>query len=268
MSGTEPAPDGRDRRGAPHPWRDYLDWFHDQRPGITTETLGTADRGGSDPYGWALEPIGTSPLLIDIACGDAPIFTRSSSPGWIGFDVSESELRRARVQGAHRLVRADATRIPLATGSAPAVICSMALMIIQPLDAVLAEIGRVLTPDGTAVALIPGGWPLTPRDLHRYARLMLALRRPRLSYPNDLRLTDLRSHSQQAGLEVVDDRRRRFSLPLPDREAAARFVASLYLPGVSPARYAEAARRAQLWAPARIGIPLRRITLRPQVRSG
>lgn len=30
-------------------------------------------------------------------------------------------------------------------------------MVVQPLDAVLAEIRRVLTPDGPAVALLPGG---------------------------------------------------------------------------------------------------------------
>lgn len=264
MTGTDPAANGREHRAPGQTWRDYLEWFHHDRPGITTDTLGTARHHGTDPYQWALEPLGTPPRLIDIACGDAPIFDRKPAPGWIGVDTSTSELNRGQAHGAQSVIRADATRIPLATGSAPAVICSMALMIIQPLDAVLAEIRRILTPDGTAVALLPGGWPLTARDLYHYAQLMTALRRPRLAYPNDRQLTRLRAHSHKAGLDIVYDRRRRFALPLPDNEAAERFIASLYLPGVHPARYTHAASRATRWVPGTIGIPLRRITLRPQ----
>lgn len=261
---TDPGAHRRDDPPAGRTWREYLEWFHDDRPGITADTLGTAHRDGTDPYRWALEPLGRPSRLVDLACGDAPTFDRSPSPGWVGLDASSSELRRARRHRAHRLIQADVAHIPLATGSAPAVICSMALMILQPLDAVLAEIRRVLTPDGTAVALIPGGWPLTARDLYRYSQLMVALRRPRLAYPNDRQLTRLRTYSRQAGLEVVDDRRRRFALPLPDHEAAERFVTSLYLPGAGPARTARAAGRAAQWVPAAIGIPLRRITLRPR----
>jgi SAM-dependent methyltransferase len=266
---TDPAVNRRDHRATGQTWRDYLEWFHHDRPGVTTDTLGTDYHDGTDPYRWALEPLGPRPTrLIDIACGDAPIFDRSPSPGWVGIDTSNSELRQARRHGAPRLIRADVTQIPLATGSAPAVICSMALMIVQPLDAVLAEIRRVLTPDGTAVALLPGGWPLTARDLYRYTQLMITLRRPRLAYPNDRHLARLRAYSRQARLEIVDDRRRRFALPLPDHEAAERFVASLYLPGAQPARTTRAAGRAATWVPGAIGIPLRRITLRPQGAPG
>lgn len=265
---TDPAANRRNHRATGQTWRDYLEWFHHDRPGITTDTLGTARHDGTDPYHWALQPLGRPPRLIDLACGDAPIFDRSPSPGWVGIDTSSSELRQARKHRAHPLIQADVTQIPLATGSAPAVICSMALMIVQPLDAVLAEIRRVLTPDGTAVALLPGGWPLTARDLYRYAQLMITLRRPRLAYPNDRHLTRLRAYSRQAGLEIVDDQRRRLALPLPDREAAERFVASLYLPGVHPARTTRAAGRAAQWVPGAIGVPLRRITLRPQGAAG
>ena len=264
MTATDQAVDRQERLAVGQAWRDYLERFHHDRPGITTDTLGTAHHDGTDPYQWALEPLGTPPRLIDIACGDAPIFDRTPSPGWVGLDTSTSELHRARTHEAPSLIQADATRIPLATATAPAVICSMALMIIQPLDAVLAEIRRVLTPDGTAVALLPGGWPLTGGDLYRYTQLMITLRRPRLAYPNDRHLTRLRTHTHQAGLAIVDDRRRRFALPLPDNQAAERFVASLYLPGVHPARYQRAASRATRWVPGAIGIPLRRITLRPQ----
>lgn len=265
---TDPAVNRRKQPAPSERWRDYLEWFHHHRPGITTDTLGTAHHNGTDPYQWALEPLGNPPRLIDIACGDAPIFDRQPSPGWVGVDTSTSELHRARTRGGQPLIRADATRIPLATGSAPAVICSMALMIIQPLHAVLAEIRRVLTPDGTAVALLPGGWPLTTRDLYRYTQLMIALRRTHLAYPNDRDLTRLRTHTRQAGLDIVDDRRHRFALPLPDDGTAERFVASLYLPGIQTERQALATTRAARWAPGAIGIPLRRVTLRPRALAG
>lgn len=261
---TDPVARGRERRQSRQAWRDYLDWFHHDRPGITTETLGTAGHTGTDPYQWALEPLGEPERLVDLACGDGPVHTRRPAPGWVGIDASASELHGARARGARPLVRADATHIPVATGSAPAVVCSMALMIIQPLDAVLAEIRRILTPDGTAVALVPGGWPLTARDLYRYAQLMVVLRRTRLAYPNDWPLGRLRAHSAHAGLDIVDDRRRRFALPLPDRGATDRFTSSLYLPGVPVTRQVRAASRAARWVPGEIGLPLRRITFRPR----
>lgn len=274
QTGGGPAggPDGGPAAGAatapgPGPgWREYIERFHHARPGITSDTLGTASDGGTDPYLWALEPLDHPPRLVDIACGDGPLHARSPSEGWVGVDASVSELHRARAQGAPRLIRADATRLPIATGSTPAVICSMALMIIQPVDRALAEIRRILTDDGTAVILMPGGRPLTAGDLWRYSRLMITLRRTRLAYPNDRALLRLRAAATAAGLEPVEDRRRRFDLPLPDSGAAERFIASLYLPGIDEARYRHAATRARSWVPSTIGIPLRRITLkaRPQ----
>lgn len=244
-------------------WRQYLEQFHHDRPGITTDTLGTARFRGTDPYQWALEPLRTPAWVVDIACGDAPIFLRSPKPGWIGLDASRAELRRARQNAAGPLVQADAARLPLASGSVPAVVCSMALMVVQPLDTALSEVRRVLTDDGLAVALIPGGWPLTARDLYRYARLMAALGRTHLAYPNDWRLTRLRACAARANLQVVDDRRRRFELPLDSEAAANRFVASLYLPDIQPRRLRAAEAAVTRWVPGGIGIPLRRITFKP-----
>lgn len=254
---TSPSPAKRER------WRLYLEQFHRDRPGITTDTLGTALSHGTDPYRWAVEPLDTPRRLVDIACGDAPIFRRSPTADWIGIDVSQAELRRARQSAAGPLVQADATQLPLATGAAPAVVCSMALMIVQPLDAALAEVRRVLTDDGVAVALLPGGWPLTARDLFRYARLMTALGRTHFAYPNAWRLARLEPRAAMANLKIVDDRRRRFELPLMSEASAHRFVASLYLPGVHPGRLRAAAAAAAGWVPGSIGIPLRRITFKP-----
>ena len=249
-------------------WRRYLGQFHHDRPGITADTLGTARSDGLDPYQWALQPLGDPGRLVDIACGNGPIAARTTCAGWVGFDLSGAELRAARAAGARTLVRADATMLPVASASTPAVVCSMAIMIVQPLDALLAEIRRVLTAEGTAVALLPGGRPLTAGDLYRYGRLLAALRRSHLAYPNDWKLARLRTAAARAGLEVVDDQRRRFELPFPHPAAAHRFVASLYLPGAGAQRRRRAALLAGRWAPGAIGVPVRRLVLRPLPRPG
>jgi SAM-dependent methyltransferase len=242
-------------------WRHYIECFHHERPGITSETLGRARDEGLGPYQWALEPLEGAEPLFDLACGDGPTLAHARSAGWLGLDASAAELARARAQGAHRLVRADVTRLPLRSGSTAALVCSMALMVVQPLDALLAEVRRVLTDDGRVVALLPGGRPLNAVDLYRYGQLMLSLRRTYLAYPNDRPLTRLRAAAARAGLVVADDRRRRFELALPTPADARRFVASLYLPGVEARRFDMAAARAAGWAPGSIGVPLRRVTL-------
>lgn len=244
-------------------WSSYLEQFHRDRPGITTDTLGTARHDGSDPYRWAIEALPPDRPVLDIACGDAPVFHRRPDSGWLGVDRSAAELGKARAGGAGPLIRADAGRLPLASGSTPAVLCSMALMVVAPLDAVLAEMRRVLTGDGLAVALLPGGRPVGPGDLIRYGELMLRLRRTHLAYPNDWSVARLRRHAARCGLRVVDDRRRRFALPLDIAADAERFVSSLYLPGVDPARVEAAGRAVRRWAPGRIGVPLRRVSFRP-----
>jgi SAM-dependent methyltransferase len=247
-------------------WTEYLERFHGRRAGITADTLSTAHDAGIDPYTWALEPLGSADRLVDLACGDGPVFARWGGDHWIGVDTSRAELARARAQGAPGLIRADVTRLPLADAVTPAVMCSMALMIVQPLERALTEIRRILTDGGLAVVLMPGGWPLSVGDLWCYTRLMFSARRTHLAYPNDGPLVRLRRAAAVAGLEVTEDRRRRFVLPLPDAEAAERFVSSLYLPGIEPRSYRRAVAEAQGWAPGAIGVPLRRVVL--QARAG
>jgi len=243
-------------------WDAYLAEFHSDRAGITEDTLGRATDGETDPYTWLLDPLDRATPVLDIACGSAPLHPRTQAGGWIGLDSSAGELAAARRQGDHPLLRADAAGLPIASGSVDAVVCSMALMILRPLDAVLGEIRRVLRTDGIAVAMFPGGRPLTVQDLSRYGRLMISLRRPHLAYPNDRALKHLNHRAQCAGLSVVDDRRRRFQLPLPDAAHGEQFVRSLYLPGVPDRHVAAAARVAAGWAGSSIGLPLRRVVLR------
>jgi SAM-dependent methyltransferase len=242
----------------------YLRRFHDERPGITEDTLGLARSRGVDPYAWLLEPVPPAAMVLDVACGSGPLRRRVTAGEWVGVDASSGELGRARAGGAGTLVRADALRLPVASGAVAAVVCSMALMVVTPLADVLAELRRVLRPGGTAVALLPGTVPVTVGDAFRYARLMAVVRRAHLAYPGDRDLRRLHTLASGAGLAVVGDRRRRFVLALADADAGRRFVRSLYLPGVPDGRVARAGELAASWAGdgGGIGVPLRRVVMR------
>ncbi len=242
-------------------WPGYLEDFHRLRAGITEDTLATARADGIDPYRWLLEPVQGAGRLLDLACGSGPLLPLSLPATWIGVDRSTAELARARRRAGAAVLRADAQFLPLATASFPVAVCSMAMMLLQPLQVVLDELGRVLSPAGTATLLVPGTLPLTVRDLARYGRLMVALRHTRLDYPNDRPLRRIDAHARAAGFRIVDDRRRRFLLPIGDGEDGERFVRSLYLPGVAERRVRTATEVARRWAGSGIGVPLRRITL-------
>jgi len=245
-------------------WTGYLDDFHRDRPGITEDILvharGAAD--GEDPYRWLLEPLGGAVPVLDVACGSAPLHHRSTLQGWIGVDRSGSELGRAATTGAGPLVRGDATMLPFTTGRFRAVVCSMAIMLLQPFEAAVRELTRVLAPGGVGVLLLPGRRPLTARDLARYARLMVSLRRTHLAYPNDRDTARLRTILARAGLEVTGDERRRFAIRFDSRDSVELFVNSLYLPGVPAARMAAAVASLRRWNDSELGVPLRRIVFR------
>jgi SAM-dependent methyltransferase len=236
-------------------WRGYLGGFHAERPGITEEILARATDGRSDPYGWVVGRLRPSDRVLDLGCGSAPMAPLRPGP-WVGIDLSAAELERARRRGAGPLAVADATALPFVSGAFDAVVCSMGLMVIQPLDAALAEIARVLRPGGRVVALLPARKPLQPADALLYGQLVLALRSP-LRFPNDDDLADPTAVLAGAGLSPVLDEYRRFQHPVDDPAAAARFVRSLYVPHSSPERLERAAAVARRWVGHSIGVPLR-----------
>ncbi|MDQ2882015.1 MAG: hypothetical protein M3Y48_12535 [Actinomycetota bacterium] len=94
----------------------------------------------------------------------------------------------------------------------------------------------------------------------RYARLLLALRQTRLSYPNDTTLSSPTAVFAEHGLQPLEDTRRRFAFPVDSPAVGAMLLDSLYLPDVDPTRLAAARRVAESWAGGDLGIPLRRLT--------
>lgn len=244
-------------------WSEYLRAFHGARSGITEDVLARATADGVNPYRWLAEPLeGVHSTVVDLACGSGPLHRELPQVRWVGVDLSTAELARAAVAGAGPLVRADVTYSPLRSDAAAAVVCSMALMIVEPLDAVLSEVARVLVPGGLFAALIPAEGPLSGSDRLRYLRLLAALRLPRLDYPNRTELERPAARLAAHGLQLITDDRCRFRYPLSDDGAASTLVRSLYLPGVPVERIATAERIACRWRGGELGIPLRRLVCR------
>ncbi len=221
--------------------------------------LAHARHGGQSPYQWLGEAIPPGRAVLDLACGNGPLWPYLQGRRWVGLDSSATELRLARDRGAAPLVRGDALAVPVATAAVGVVACSMALMLVQPLGAALGEVGRLLRPGGTLVALLASSQPLTPGDRARYAHLLAALGRSRLSYPNDAELKEPAGPLGRAGLGLVADERRRFTFSVDSPEQARSLVRSLYLPGIPAGRLRAAVRVAEGWVGSQIGLPLRRL---------
>ncbi len=243
-------------------WTSYLDRFHEDRSGITEDVLSDAcDASGTNPYAWLLATAPRDPGLValDLACGSGPLQTTAPNLRWVGLDRSPGELARAARMAPRVLLRGDGQCQPFRDATFDLVACSMALMVFDPVDAVLAEIRRVLRDDGTLLLLLPGSLPLSTRDRVRYVRLLAALREVRPAYPNSVHLGRLHARLERAGLAVVSDDRRCFRHRIRDERDAERFVESLYVPGRSPEHIERAVRLSRGWVGSTIGIPLRRV---------
>lgn len=241
-------------------WPQYLATFHSERAGITEDVLGHArDKGGRTPYDWAADAVPSGAAVVDLACGSGAMAAHLQG-AYVGFDLSAAELAAA-AQKRLPVARADATRLPLADGSAEAVVMSMALMLV-PLAQTLAEVRRVLRPGGAFVATVPTNRPMPARDWLRYARLCVALRHPGLSYPNDGPLQEADEAFGEAGLTLHTDEERTFMCDVSDENVSEQLLASLYLPDVAPDRFAAGRKVVHRWVGSRIATPIRLLVAR------
>ena len=241
-------------------WWRYLAGFHARSPGITEQVLVGARSDVGDPYDWVASVIPRGIRVLDLACGSAPLRMRLPDRTYLGMDASADELAAVRSRSTGSLVRASALALPMADASMDVVVCSMALQVLTPLPAVLAEIGRVLVSGGQLVATWPDRGPLRPGDVVVLAGLLSALGRG-LRYPNDAALGRLPDLLAGGGLRVVADERRRFGYRLADSAAGDRFLASLYLPGLPGYRYRAAGMvlRGFACAGVTMPVPVRRV---------
>jgi SAM-dependent methyltransferase len=240
----------------PEPWDSYLVDYHDTNPGITEDCLsGARDDAGRSPYDWLVEalPAGAT-SVVDVACGSGPVAGLVAGATVIGVDQSAGELSRAR--GLR--VRARACALPLAGGCADAVVSSMALMLLHPLEAVLAEVARVLRPGGTFVATMPrrsAGSPV-------FAAILRDLDQIGLTYPEPLDGGDAPERFAAAGFRLVADESAVFARVVQGPDDAEHVVRSFYAPGAGEDRVAAAVTALQRAAPVAVGYRIRRLVAR------
>jgi len=145
----------------------FLMSVHDAVPGITENVLRhgkTAD--GRSSYEVLADAVSLKPgmTVVDLGCGSGAL-TRLAAPKVgpsgevIGIDLNHSELAlaatRCRDCGNVRFLEKSADALSLSDASADAVLCHMALMLFRPIEPALAEIARILSPNGMLAAVIP-----------------------------------------------------------------------------------------------------------------
>lgn len=266
----------------PVDWGAYLADFHADRAGRFEEALERCAADGMTPYTWLIRPVaGRARRVLDLACGSgaAAARLRADEAGAgqprstvIGVDRSRAELAVARRRHDLPVVPADAGALPFCGESFDAVICSMGLMVAQPLEAVLAECARVLRVNGMLAATVASAVPLRASDLLQLGPLTARLRSaPR--FPSGAELTGLGEAMAAAGLDVLEDARERFCFRVRTEADARLLIESLYLPETPPERVEAAiAWLGERAAGARdgvdIAVPVRRVLAMRSERTG
>ncbi|MFC7620381.1 methyltransferase domain-containing protein [Microlunatus sp. GCM10028923] len=251
-------------------WPRYLAQFHAARPGVIEAVLSRSLAGDHTPYRWLARAVSDAGTVLDLACGSGPmsreLLSRPPSSSKvrtvIGVDLSADELRLAADRGPGPWVRGDALRLPFREGSVDAVTSSMGLLVVRPLDQVLAEVTRVLKPGGVLAAIAPALRPLSPAEMRVPARINARLRgSPR--FPGSVELAGFSRTLRAAGLRRVEDARERYHYTVTSREDAELLLSALYLPSTKAARIASAVdfltHRLAKRGPFPITIPMRRV---------
>ena len=180
----------------------------------------------------------------------------------VGLDLSAEELRLAAERGPGPWVRADALSLPFADGSVDAVTSSIGLVVVQPLDRVIAEISRVLRPGGVLAAIAPALRPLAPRDLRVLSRINARLR-TKPQFPGPVELAGFARTLLAHGMRRVEDARERYRFTVASRADAELMLSALYLPQTRQSRIEAATElledRVKRRGPVEVAIPMRRL---------
>ncbi|SDR86177.1 Methyltransferase domain-containing protein [Friedmanniella luteola] len=256
---------GRDGGDEPLDWKAFLADFHRARAGVAEAVLSRATAGDHSPYRWLGRAVSAdAETIVDLAAGSGPMSRELARPGRtvVGVDVSEAELALAAERGPGPWVRADALRLPVRDGSVDVVTSSMGLVVVRPLDDLLAEVTRVLRPGGVLAAIAPAVRPLGPADLLTLGQISRRLRaKPR--FPGPVELAGFHKALEAVGLTRVEDKRERYRFTIRTREDAELVMSALYLPTTRRSRVEAAVEyledRLERAESVEIAIPMRRV---------
>lgn len=121
------------------------DWYEDY-------VTNTASDYSRRVQGLLARLLGTGPgRCLDLCCGTGAHAAHLRQLGWepVGVDLSAGQLRHARARLP--VVRGDASALPVADASVPAVTCVLGHTDLPDYPAVIAEAARVLAPGGRFV---------------------------------------------------------------------------------------------------------------------
>ena len=248
-------------------WRQYWAKFHSERAGVIEEVLSRSFSTGHShsPYRWLARAVSAgSQLVLDLACGSGPMSRELLQPGRmvVGVDLSADELALAAARGPGPWIRADALDLPFADESVDAVTSSIGLVVVQPLDRVIAEVARVLKPGGVLAAIAPALRPLAPRDVRLLSRINTRLR-TKPQFPGPVELTGFARTLQAFGMRRVEDARERYCFTVESRADAELMLSALYLPQTRKSRVEAATElledRMTRRGPVEVAIPMRRL---------
>lgn len=246
-------------------WRQYLADFHRDRAGIVEAVLSRATSGDHTPYRWLARAVGgNAGTVLDLACGSGPMSREltTSDRTVIGLDISAAELQLAAERGPGPWVRADGLRLPFRDSSIDAMTSSIGLVVITPLNALIAEVARVLRPGGVLAAIAPALRPLSPTDLRILARINTRLR-AKPQFPGPVELAGFTKTLHAYGLRRVEDQRERYRFTVASRADAELVMSALYLPQTRWSRVESAIEllqdRVQRKGSVEVTIPMRRV---------
>jgi SAM-dependent methyltransferase len=157
----------------------FLRAFHRRHPGVTSRAYRRA-------RSYDVLARFVRGRTLDLGCGDRVL-------GSIGVDLSEAELVLAREHGP--VVQARAQALPFRDGAFDTIVSHLAFTLMTDIEAVVAELARVIAPGGRFVTVVGGG----PRGDDAFAGF-LELARPWMT--RIPRLGDLRARSD-AGLHAL-----------------------------------------------------------------
>ena len=231
----------------------------DDDPAAAVRLLRAATDGrGAGPLPWTAAPLAGAGRVLDVCCGRGPL--ADEFPGrWIGVDPVPRP-------GRHPIIAGTPAALPIRDSAVDGVVLLLALPRLSELDAVFAELRRVLRPAGTLVVIVPSASPRSVADL-RMAPLLGPVHRS--GWTNRSALDQAGWLLAAADFAVLGDDRGRFALPVPDAAAAHALVTDLpragWWPPHLPADVRERARDglARRAGPGRVlPVPLRRLVAR------